>query len=284
MKARAPGKLVLSGAYAVLDGAPALVAAIDRFAYADAARRQPTSKPEIVAAGMQPDYAEVDTRELFEQGKKLGLGSSAAALVASLALEQQLRVGAVDKEQLFRQALSAHAQVHGGSGVDVAASVYGGLLKYRRDEVPVPHAMPAGVCWSVWSTGRPSSTSDMVTALNKSRLAARIPLQKLADAARRVAESTDADMFLAAMSEQSECLASLESHANLPVFGAEIDELRRAVAERDATLMPAGAGGGDVYVLWQPSARAAGENELLSGFGLTLLQISLEPQGVHVWT
>ena len=35
MRARAPGKLVLSGAYAVLEGAPALVAAVDRYAVAD---------------------------------------------------------------------------------------------------------------------------------------------------------------------------------------------------------------------------------------------------------
>ena len=38
MRARAPGKLVLSGAYAVLEGAPALVAAVDRYALADSER------------------------------------------------------------------------------------------------------------------------------------------------------------------------------------------------------------------------------------------------------
>ena len=32
MKARAPGKIVLTGAYAVLAGAPALVIAVDRHA------------------------------------------------------------------------------------------------------------------------------------------------------------------------------------------------------------------------------------------------------------
>jgi len=36
--ARAPGKLVLSGAYAVLSGAPALVVAVDRYVVADSAR------------------------------------------------------------------------------------------------------------------------------------------------------------------------------------------------------------------------------------------------------
>ncbi len=38
MIARAPGKIVISGAYAVREGAPAIVAAVDRYAVADGAR------------------------------------------------------------------------------------------------------------------------------------------------------------------------------------------------------------------------------------------------------
>ena len=38
MIARAPGKIVLSGAYSVLEGAPSIVAAVDRFVIADASR------------------------------------------------------------------------------------------------------------------------------------------------------------------------------------------------------------------------------------------------------
>src|SRR5690606_12116062 len=35
MKTKAPGKVVLSGAYAVLEGAPCIVTAVDRYVYAD---------------------------------------------------------------------------------------------------------------------------------------------------------------------------------------------------------------------------------------------------------
>jgi len=63
----APGKLVLTGAYAVLEGAPAIVAAVDRYAVVD------TQSP-----------GKVDVRSLHDEaGQKLGLGSSAASLVAS---------------------------------------------------------------------------------------------------------------------------------------------------------------------------------------------------------
>ncbi len=84
-RARAPGKLVLSGAYAVLSGAPAIVAAVDRYVTADSARPASFLTPEVRAAiGDQPaPWFNAD--DLRENGEKLGLGSSAAILVASLA-------------------------------------------------------------------------------------------------------------------------------------------------------------------------------------------------------
>jgi phosphomevalonate kinase len=44
MKARAPGKIVISGAYAVLEGAPSVVTAADRYVTADTPAR-PTCSP-----------------------------------------------------------------------------------------------------------------------------------------------------------------------------------------------------------------------------------------------
>ena len=86
MKAIAPGKLVLTGAYAVLDGAPAIVVAVDRHAVADASRTARSAAPEIRAALEGAPAPEVDVSALYDaRGGKLGLGSSAAAVVAALA-------------------------------------------------------------------------------------------------------------------------------------------------------------------------------------------------------
>jgi len=79
----APGKLLLSGAYAVLEGAPALVMAVDRYVVADDARRGSPS-PEIAAAMPADEAPHVDASALFNGDKKLGLGSSAAGVVAAL--------------------------------------------------------------------------------------------------------------------------------------------------------------------------------------------------------
>ncbi len=49
MRVFAPGKLVLTGAYAVLEGAPAIVVATNRGAVADATRVALTATPEVRA-------------------------------------------------------------------------------------------------------------------------------------------------------------------------------------------------------------------------------------------
>jgi mevalonate kinase len=105
--ASAPGKLVALGEYAVLDGAPALVLALDRYAQAGIGRsgdshchlqvRAPkvvdrrfapgttsgAALVDLVTAGIPlPWRAMLDSADFFEGPAKLGLGSSAAVLCA----------------------------------------------------------------------------------------------------------------------------------------------------------------------------------------------------------
>nr|WP_216655674.1 phosphomevalonate kinase [Lentilactobacillus kribbianus] len=65
-------------------------------------------------------------------GKKYGLGSSAAVTVATINALCQLYGIEMDKERLFKLAAIAHLDVQGnGSLGDIAASVYGGWIAYR---------------------------------------------------------------------------------------------------------------------------------------------------------
>ncbi|MDH5492738.1 MAG: hypothetical protein OEY14_12365, partial [Myxococcales bacterium] len=94
--ASAPGKLMLIGEYAVLEGAPCLVAAVGARAIArvraqgEAANRA-RPMPEVEAAraraeavwGPIPHALDVQVEALRRAGRKLGLGSSAAAAAAA---------------------------------------------------------------------------------------------------------------------------------------------------------------------------------------------------------
>lgn len=170
MRARAPGKLVLSGAYAVLYGAPALVVAVDRYVVADSEREPSFRAPEVLAALArdprlsQREPPHFDASALRSGGRKLGLGSSAAITAASIAalvlsrdagwevagarseyaaLAAQPADGAL-AARVFPAALGAHrAAQPGGSGVDVAAACFGGTLLARLGSLP--QGGPAGL-------------------------------------------------------------------------------------------------------------------------------------------
>ncbi len=165
MKARAPGKLVLSGAYAVLEGAPAIVTAVDRYALADCAREAERVTPEVSAALKGRRAPWFDARELRSDHGKLGLGSSAAILVASLGALELEAAGLLNDAALAARvlpaALAAHASAQqGGSGIDVAASALGGtLIATRGSELRTePVALPSGLVLEVWASGVPAVT------------------------------------------------------------------------------------------------------------------------------
>ena len=160
MIAKAPGKLVVSGAYSVLEGAPAIVVAVDRYAVADTSRAPERVTEEVRAAieahmmRSAPWFDASALRATLPDGRdvKLGLGSSAAILVASMAAAWANEDRTLDPRALFQASLAAHrAAQGGGSGIDVAASVFGGALACRLPDPsrggtrrPAPRVEPAG--------------------------------------------------------------------------------------------------------------------------------------------
>ncbi|HEY3358228.1 MAG TPA: hypothetical protein VGQ83_33580, partial [Polyangia bacterium] len=119
MIVRAPGKAFVSGEYAVLHGAPAVVVAVARYAVA---RLAPGSVDElspflaaVVARCPAPPgtIPVVDTSALAaHDGTKLGLGSSAAATVAAAGVIRAAAGVRLDdpaaREQLVALCVDAH--------------------------------------------------------------------------------------------------------------------------------------------------------------------------------
>lgn len=292
-RAAAPGKVVLSGAYAVLEGAPAIVAAADRYVLADASRPAELLTPEVSAAlGADAPAPWFDASALRAGGRKLGLGSSAAIVVASLgALELALGVELADAEvrtRVFERALRAHqAAQGGGSGIDVAASTFGGVLVAQRSGSGLALRsleLPAGVRIRVLASETPASTPTLIAAVvalrNRDAALHRRLLGAQADAAERAAAAAiagEAAGFVAALAAQGRALAALGAAAGVPIVTPSVERLIEAAEQAGAAALPAGAGGGDIS-LWV-TAEASSEPPALDG--LAPLDLRLGTRGLH---
>jgi phosphomevalonate kinase len=295
MRAFAPGKLVLTGAYAVLEGAPAIAVAVQRGATADAARVAKAPTPEVRAAlGADVSAPEVDASSMFVDGRKLGLGASAAILVASLAARilragGDLSDGSV-RDELFAKARAAHAEVQsGGSGIDVAASVYGGALEYRMGERPASVSLPTGLSFSVYACRTSARTTELRAEVD--RLAARDPglhrecmteLTEIADLAASAVRADDAAAFVSSLRRSARALARLGDAAGVGIVPTGFDELERIAASEGASFTVSGAGGGDVAVFFGSGPVSARFDACATQFGLFPLVVPLDRKGVRM--
>lgn len=258
MKVRAPGKLVVTGAYAVLSGAPALVLAVDRHAVADGERVDGSPAPEVAAA--MPVAPFVDTSAMRQGDRKLGLGSSAAAVVAALGLRAAERGERLTEEavrsRLMHQAFEAHARAQGGgSGVDVAASTYGGALAYTMGMPPARVSLPGAIAWKAFFSGTSARTSELRARVDdlarRDPRAHRTAMLALGDASRSAIDAAAegaAERFVLSARQTLMALIALGEAADAPIVTPAVRALAIAAESEGAALLPSGAGGGDCAI------------------------------------
>ena len=141
----APGKIIISGEHSVVHGQPALITTIDKgieISLNDQKMAQEWQQDRYLQQILQiwqKDYPDFSINFNFavvsNLPQKSGLGSSAAfasAVFQSLAKWQQVTLSL---ERLFELVKQAENFIHvTSSGVDPAAVVYGGFLKFQRLE------------------------------------------------------------------------------------------------------------------------------------------------------
>jgi phosphomevalonate kinase len=291
VSAKAPGKLVVLGEYAVLTGAPALVLAIDRCCHAEIQRSHDehchlsisAPLPEErsfelgAASGMElidiviaadsaaaPAWsARVDTSSLFDGEKKLGIGSSAAALTAwAAAWSSFCGDGSIRRDTVSLEVLiGLHRAFQGGSGsgLDIAASLFGGAITFERIPGSTPRIgtvrLPNSVGFTSVFTGCSASTRDFVAVFNDWMAArpreAREQLQiltQLAEDGCAAVDENDADAFLAAVAAYGVCLEVLGDSIGVAIVTDEHRELAGHAEKFGVIYKVSGAGGGDLGV------------------------------------
>lgn len=317
--ASAPGKLLLGGEYAVLDGAPAVAMAIDRRAVvtvessagvgtvriagdasANSTFAAGSGAPAWLTGGerlglfeavwassavtlKEPLSFVLDTRGFRdpETGTKYGLGSSAALAAALAAAMAEL--GGNDPG---RVAPEAHRRFQGGhgSGVDVACSLHGGVIEYRVHGEVSRLDWPAGLVWAVLWSGQSADTRSKLGRLaRRDRSNSR---RRLGEAAERLVpafRSGDADAILDRTRGYAEALKRFDVDHRLGIFDAGHGAMALAAAEYDVVYKPCGAGGGDVGI------GLASDADVLRRFvdfakqsGFVELDVRMDPQGAVV--
>ena len=162
-KASAPGSLMLFGEHAVLQGKLALACAIDKRVTVELVPRNDdviqvfsslgthtmtlatmTHKPALsfvtqaLCVFKEELLSGFDLHIHSECSHTMGLGSSSAVTVATVAALQQALGKKHDPYALFNTALAVIRTVQGkASGTDVAATIFGGIVAYRMNPLTI---------------------------------------------------------------------------------------------------------------------------------------------------
>ncbi len=299
--ARAPGKLFLLGEYAVLDGCPAIVAAVDGGVEVEARKNRVDRDVDVflpqlgihaklgehgynakqhqgvlafVAAcisALSPEERlrlpvgiefKVRFHEFQQVSQKLGLGGSAALVSAVTAVLMEWCYGAgVTQERpelIYHRARAAHrlAQQGVGSGADVAASVYGGVILFE------PTASESSVTRLDWPqdisllaaySGQAARTTALIETYHRvKRAKAAIHAEFLECSTQAVARlasalyaSTEVEQTWA---EAAQVLPFFAEKLGLPYLTRNLRTLLALAQEHGVTAKPSGAGGGDCAI------------------------------------
>ncbi|NKX89977.1 phosphomevalonate kinase [Nocardia coubleae] len=268
----------------------------------------------VLERGITPRPYRLDvTADLGDaDGRKFGLGSSAAVTVAAVtALGEFYELGLSSMDR-YRLAMLATVTVHPrASGGDVAASTWGGWLAYSSPDrarvaeaaeadgvdaalrlpwpglsvrpLPTPTTLELHIGW----TGIPASTPALVAGLGAPLDRAEFLVRSDA-CVERLAAAVDADDPVAIRTEidcARELLLGLDAAERLGVMTERLAALCHVAAEVGAAAKPSGAGGGDCGIALLEHGRADAVAALTDGWeaaGIRKLPLRIHPsEGVR---
>jgi phosphomevalonate kinase len=357
-RVKVPGKLLIAGEYAVLEpNQQAIVVAVDRFitAYIEPSIQNQLSIPkyglEPITWDMGNKFIHSDQRLRFIQnsinvvnqylqeksvtlrpfhltikselddhatGKKYGLGSSAAVVVAVISAILTLHnEGKIEPQltHIFKLAAIAHLKTQkSGSGVDIAASTFGGWLAYssfnpqwvgnelsRRKslcklvEKPWPNLSitalnpPPKLKLSVGWTKESARTAPMISKVKKYREQNQDSytrfLEKSSFAVNQMIKSfekKDCDAAILSLTQNRKALQILNEEAEITIETEKLESLCNC-AEKFGSGKSSGAGGGDCGIAFTTGDEQLEElHKAWQKEGIVPLRLSVSKLGVFV--
>jgi phosphomevalonate kinase len=230
----------------------------------------------------------IDTRAFLHGEHKLGLGRSAATIVAATAAWLAAR-GERTRGAVRAAALEANLRFQNGygSGGDIAAAVGGGVVEVRRADGALrvapsrlPHGLHLVVAWS----GVGAHTVPLIAKFVKAGTCTSLSeLGTVAEAAVDAATRDDAEDFCIAVARAGKLLQVVGRDLDLPIVTPALARLVDVAARLGIAAKPSGAGAGDCAVAF---ARSPAEAETLRAAwrdaGFPPLTLDIEYEGVRV--
>ncbi len=252
---------------------------------------------------------------LAEGGIKIGLGGSAAATVAATTAVLLAHGIPAEPGLVYRLGAIAHLRAQGsGSGIDVAASAYGGVLAFSSHhpewlkarlaeeasiralvEAPWPHLRiipepwPAGWHLMVGWTGKSASTPaylKLVSALKESgdpRYAEFLDMmQASSHQLMRALETTDVVQAAQAVLAGREAMLLLGQALGVSLETPMLTCLAEAASSCRLAGKPSGAGGGDcgIALAFDPT-QVESLRKAWEAAGVRPLEMAIAPHGVQ---
>ncbi|MEM2910058.1 MAG: mevalonate kinase [Nitrososphaerota archaeon] len=317
----APGKVILYGEHFVVYNVPAIVMAIDKLVKVSASPREDGSLRICSDLGFACTYEDSEVKPLmggrkatkflepvriaaktvlehFEEKKGLsidicstipssvGLGSSGAISVATVAATSKILGHELDREQIWRFSLQAERHVHvNPSGIDPLVSTYGGLLVWRIQDDSKPKKINRDIEIIVGNTGIQRSTGKFVSIVGRKKAKRVEGISQLMGVMSWIS-----NLALKAFREMD--LATLGAlmnmnHELLKVIGVSHESLDRLVeATRKAGALGSkltGGGGGGCMISLATSNKKAAVCKAIEESGGQPILVRKHNAGVRVW-
>lgn len=265
-------------------------------------------------------WGEESQLEVDGKTKKIGFGSSAAVVAATvaalLAFNGKDITTRKNKDIIYKLSVIAHyfAQGKVGSGFDIAASVYGGAFIYKRfdpewllkelesksikelveeewpsfyiEELEIMKDLILLVGW----TKESASTSVMVKQLNEFKTQNRdeydrifSDIAKLVEQAISAWKNNDKETVIGLLRKNEELLRELGEKSGVNIETQELKQLSQLANENGAAGKLSGAGGGDCGIaICFDSQTADAVKKAWQDAGLYLLDVTIDYDAIKL--